>query len=533
MMHHKLVLSMFLLCACLIMRIDLLQSQCNPDPVPTAICDVAPLACMAGNCYETGIPTSDPHNGWCGANTAIHNAQYFRLIATSSTTTVMISVNNCAGGGGCGLQCALIDTCNWDNADVLDCDPGTNVGGIMVLDYTGLQVGKAYWIVIDGCGGQICEYEFLTIEGFMQGPVTDVHLTACDSVVVFDGMEYSLGVHQIVYESQDPEVCDSTVHLTVSEQVIVEMVIPSYCELEIDTIEIGPVVSGVSGPFTFIWHDGITDSLRVFTDLTHGDMMSVTVTGSDGCAGSASIVIEGVIQSVQVFPAIGHLCPGTSFMSMFDFNIIGGTAPYLIQWILPGETIHIPIPPLLVEPGTHVILVTDANGCQVTGQFELIVEEVLEAAFDVITVGDSVYFENLSTNALSSEWNFGDGSISNVWNPNHQYASSGQYTVTLVVIGECGTDAETQVIQVTGVSTQNVASELDVLIVPNPNDGSFSILSGDCEVQPVGVYDWLGRQAPLDLLQGSGFCLSQRLPGVYSLIIMCDGTQVIRRMIVQ
>lgn len=49
----------------------------------------------------------------------------------------------------------------------------------------------------------------------------------------------------------------------------------------------------------------------------------------------------------------------------------------------------------------------------------------------VVEVGDPVYFTNNSFDAVSFEWDFGDGSFTNEPNPIHYYDASGTFNITL------------------------------------------------------------------------------------------------------
>lgn len=51
------------------------------------------------------------------------------------------------------------------------------------------------------------------------------------------------------------------------------------------------------------------------------------------------------------------------------------------------------------------------------------------------TVKDDVKFTNVSTNAKSFRWDFGDGSKSAEESPTHNYTHAGIYRVTLVADG--------------------------------------------------------------------------------------------------
>jgi PKD repeat protein len=55
-----------------------------------------------------------------------------------------------------------------------------------------------------------------------------------------------------------------------------------------------------------------------------------------------------------------------------------------------------------------------------------------------VSTGERVYFENLSADATSFEWSFGDGSFSSVYDPVHEYMSGGTYTVQLKAFGRHG-----------------------------------------------------------------------------------------------
>ena len=80
-------------------------------------------------------------------------------------------------------------------------------------------------------------------------------------------------------------------------------------------------------------------------------------------------------------------------------------------------------------------------------------EPASEPAFPVanfssnVTTGNpplSVQFTDLSENATEWNWNFGDGSSSIEQNPIHVYSTAGNYTVTLTVNNEAGSDVVTK-----------------------------------------------------------------------------------------
>lgn len=80
------------------------------------------------------------------------------------------------------------------------------------------------------------------------------------------------------------------------------------------------------------------------------------------------------------------------------------------------------------------------------------------AGFTFIKSGLQVTFSNQSANGNSYIWNFGDGNISNIVNPVHQYEEEGIYSVRLIVTNDCGSDTITRTVNllntpVSGFST--------------------------------------------------------------------------------
>ncbi|WP_269430107.1 PGF-pre-PGF domain-containing protein [Methanosarcina siciliae] len=87
-----------------------------------------------------------------------------------------------------------------------------------------------------------------------------------------------------------------------------------------------------------------------------------------------------------------------------------------------------------------------------------------------VTTGDaplSVQFTDVSQNAASWNWNFGDGATSTENNPIHTYSEMGSYTVNLTVSNLNGTDSETAVITVLEKEEEENESDNDILPTAN------------------------------------------------------------------
>ncbi|HLF65830.1 MAG TPA: PKD domain-containing protein [Saprospiraceae bacterium] len=282
---------------------------------------------------------------------------------------IRIVVSNCIGGG-CGLQFALLDNCPWDNSNVLACDPNGPVGDTMAIDHSGLEAGRFYWLVIDGCAGQICDYEFIETKGIASTSHTEIDTTICGDILVFDGIEYPLGTHDIVYQDTTGNRCDSIVTLSVNAQISVVLEEVVICYPQDDTVAIAPIVSGTAGGYTYLWSDGVTDSMRLLVDPEPGDTISVTVTDIQGCSATAQTIVENIV-SINILPEIGYMCPDSTFNEPVEVVVTGGEPPYVFEWTVGNDTVPmIPIP--LNTPGQYQLTVTDSLGCKAESFFTLI-----------------------------------------------------------------------------------------------------------------------------------------------------------------
>lgn len=151
--------------------------------------------------------------------------------------------------------------------------------------------------------------------------------------------------------------------------------------------------------------------------------------------------------SVLAIPQAGFIADVTSGCALlvvqFTDNSVDADS---YKWTFEGgtpATSHDPNP--TVEYNTAgvydvTLTVENAEGEDILVRSDYIeVNDVPTADFVASTDGLEVQFSNMSQNADSYHWDFGDGEESTSENPTHQYAVSGEYTVTLSATNECGT----------------------------------------------------------------------------------------------
>jgi hypothetical protein len=132
------------------------MAQNNPIcvvPVAAESCDEACINCDFGGAGgSTGGFAADGANGFCSG---IQNDQWYGFIAGRSVdVTFTLSPSNCTNGDG--VQIALYPNCS---SGFLACDGGgTGQGNTPISITAGLIEGQTYFLIIDGFGGDVCNF---------------------------------------------------------------------------------------------------------------------------------------------------------------------------------------------------------------------------------------------------------------------------------------------------------------------------------------------------------------------------------------
>jgi hypothetical protein len=279
------------------------HGQCNPAVTPSISCEDAPLICLQDFCFTS---QEDPFfccNGWCGANTAIHNPQYFELQAISTEISIHIHVDSC--NDGTGLQGAILSACPWTNMHVLVCDPGTPPGGTMVLDYSGLIAGETYWLLIDGSNGSTCQY----------------------SITYVSGVNAPGGSFELLQEMTTVEP---------------DYVCPGYTGLHLQT---GPAPLQ---PAQYTWETGWDHGIYTTTepdlmidipvDAPEG-LWDICVTAKSACDTSNRVCVQIEIEQFQDAVKPESILCADAFPFVWGVETITGPGIYAESFILPGNCV--------------------------------------------------------------------------------------------------------------------------------------------------------------------------------------------------
>jgi PKD repeat protein len=213
--------------------------------------------------------------------------------------------------------------------------------------------------------------------------------------------------------------------------------------------------------------------------------VTLTVMGRDRTTAETSQIVTVIQPVTAAFTA--SQTPGTLGVQ-FTSTSSGQIASY--AWDFgDGTTSNEPNPQHTYGSAnvyTVTLTVTDANGGSDSEQQNVAVTQPLDAAFTAAptpgTLG--VQFTSTSSGQVAAyNWDFGDGSTSTEQNPQHTYATPGDYTVTLTVTDANGTSDNTQ-------QAVTVAQPLEAAFTASPVLDSLSVQFTSTSTGPIAAYNW-------------------------------------------
>ncbi|PCH64719.1 MAG: hypothetical protein COC01_10670, partial [Bacteroidetes bacterium] len=200
-------------------------------------------------------------------------------------------------------------------------------------------------------------------------------------------------------------------------------------------------VSGGNGGYTYVWDDANNTQTQDLQGVPTGTY-TVIVTDAKGCTGTAFAFV-GEPEALVIIRVIkGQTCPGFND-AWAEVQVSGGIEPYSYYWST-GQTGDVANN---LYAGTYSISVLDKNGCvAIKQQIEITNFADVEADFladpyeaSILSPEIDFYDSSKSTvQIISWDWDFGDGDVSTLTNPMHEYSDTGYFPVTLLVINEFG-----------------------------------------------------------------------------------------------
>ncbi len=175
----------------------------------------------------------------------------------------------------------------------------------------------------------------------------------------------------------------------------------------------------------------------------------------------------------------------------------------------PMFTVNFPNNPSTITGGQYdtcwFVTIWDSLGYSATDTVCVAVIPNVITNFNTTVNNFDVQFNNLSQNAISYYWDFGDGNTSTLENPSHTYAAPGTYYVSLNASNSCDGDQYFDTIHITGSGVKEIM-QTNLYIYPNPAKNNIHI-SFDSEKDvkyQIEFINSLGQSLFLREIDGTG-----------------------------
>lgn len=231
-------------------------------------------------------------------------------------------------------------------------------------------------------------------------------------------------------------------------------VVPAVPVAADSSVSIGVVSAQVAPGSDFVVKvnvGSVTDFDAAQYDVTYNSAVIQVTSVTAGLVGTTAIPVEswgyipastqGKIRVINNVPGIPGVT-GSGYLAEIHFHVVGAAGTGSDISLSGG---------ILGDKNAHQIPATWAGGsvnvtAAVTADFSANVTEVQVnqgLTFTASATGGSGVYATYA-------WNFGDGGTSNATNPNHSYATTGNYTVSLTVTDSLGTtDTKTRTSYIT------------------------------------------------------------------------------------
>jgi hypothetical protein len=404
--------------------VSLYSQNCPPPGFPNSGSNCGnPIICENLDDYCAEINNSNqPRNFPCCAGWQLNNDEWFGFFAGTTTITLEITPSNCDPGGQQGLQAAIYDNCpafpppgGWCTDNLMDAQCACTEDPFQ-LTATDFVVGEVYWLVIDGCSGNVCDYVIQVLEGstvgfppddpgvvtgptpVCQGTAADYNVPPISGATIYtwtlspsnagtlsnNNNNGDITVTWATGFSGTATLCVKTSNQCFSnpdESCITVTVIPkptatisgggTICTNSGGSVNLTVTLTG-EPDWEFVYaingvpQPAIITSSSPYTIIAtqSGNYTLVSVNSIDSdpdCAGTVSGT--ATVTAITLNPSsivVSAVC-GQSNGSV-DLSVTGGNAPYSYSWSGGQTTQDLSN----VSPGAYTVTITDNNSCTAT-----------------------------------------------------------------------------------------------------------------------------------------------------------------------
>lgn len=231
--------------------------------------------------------------------------------------------------------------------------------------------------------------------------------------------------------------------------------------------------------------NGSTDKNTTYTFSNSGiQTVDLIVTTTAGCSDTTSKQVQVYDLPVADFTYSGTCNGGTQVVVNFEDNSTTPSDP-INYWFYDfggqGASATEDATQLFTGSGSFLIthIVSTVNGCRDTTIQTLVIPPKPEAGFfystnNGLNIGAEFSFFDTSNFSIDHYWTFGDGTDSDLQNPDHVFFNNGTYLVTQYVTGDLGCVDSTSALITINTVTQEIDRLIPNAISPN-GDGKNDV----------------------------------------------------------
>ncbi len=277
--------------------------------------------------------------------------------------------------------------------------------------------------------------------------------------------------------------------------------------------------SGGSPPYNFNWTgpNGFTSSSQNISSLEAGDY-DVTITDLHDCTLTpATITISGPGAPLSVTGVVTNVTCFGAHNGTITTTVTGGWPPYTYSWLDPDDEDLPPTPNQNnLGPGTHELILFDANGCYIVEYFtieepdEILLNETVNNITCNGATDGSIYLNVVGgTGSYTYEWQWAGGSstasfLENLGGPTQSYS------VTVTDANNCTKTATFEVVEPAVLSATSVVQNISCT---GFGDGSINLTPTGGN--PAYTFSWTGPNG----FTSTDEDIASLQPGVYEVTI--------------
>jgi PKD repeat protein len=439
------------------------------DQAPTEICEGVATDIsvnqMGSNSFIWILP-----NGWTGSS----NTNIISVTPDSNSGYVQVSsVNSC----GEGLKDSIFININTVPSEPIFINPAPEVCDASDKTFTVVNVsGNSYfWTIPVGWTGSSSTNSINVTNDGTAGSISVYAENACGI-----GASSSININIISDVAEQPSIISGPNPVCANSSVTysVEDVLgityywnfPSGWSGTGHESTIDVTTNSLGGTITLVPFNacgmGISRTLNVSVNEAVGPISSISG-NIEVCENSVQTYSATAVNASEYIWTLPSTWSGSSSFNSIS-STVGNTSGYIRVY-----------PQNACGQGLDTLLWVDVNLLPISN-------------FSFVKNQSEVTFTNLSENADSYLWDFGDTQTSTDVNPIHDYASSDNYHVVLTATNQCSQDAFYSNIHITTINLDEFEG-LNISLYPNPSSGLVTVNGLDKKDTEIQIIDITGR----------------------------------------